>query len=131
MFTASSITNVDNGIACIAVGLKTKDPDLRAAAFSAATTALVCGVTEPALFGINLPHRTPLYSCIIGSFIGAGIAGFGRAVAYQFGGGGVFAFTSFLHSDLSNLAWFLVGQIIGAVVTFVATLILYRDKAEV
>ncbi len=129
-FTASSITNVDDGIACIAVGLKTKDPDLRAAAFSAATTALVCGVTEPALFGINLPHRTPLYGCMIGSFVGAGIAGFGRAVAYQFGGGGVFAFTSFLHSDFSNLTWFLAGQIIGAAVTFVATFILYRDKTE-
>ena len=48
------INNINQGAASLAVGLKTKDKSLKGTAISAATTAIIAGVSEPAMYGINL-----------------------------------------------------------------------------
>ncbi|WP_105150017.1 sucrose-specific PTS transporter subunit IIBC [Streptococcus suis] len=73
------------GAATVAVGVKTKNPKLKALAFPAALSAFL-GITEPAIFGVNLRFRKPfLLSLIAGAIGGAfasilGLAGNGMGV---------------------------------------------------
>lgn len=60
--------------AAFAVGIKTKDKDVRAEA-NAATLSACLGISEPAMYGINLPRKTPFYATIIASGIGGVVAG--------------------------------------------------------
>ena len=55
-FPALIISNIDQGIAALAVALKTKDSNLKSTGFSTAVTAVVAGVTEPAMYAINLKY---------------------------------------------------------------------------
>ena len=60
--------------AAFAIGIKTKDKDDRAEA-NAATLSACLGISEPAMYGINLPRKTPFYATIIASGIGGVVAG--------------------------------------------------------
>ena len=61
------------GAATVAVGVKTKNPKLKALSFSAALSAFL-GITEPAIFGVNLRYRKPFFLSLIGGAIGGGLA---------------------------------------------------------
>lgn len=56
------------GAAC-AVALKTKNKELRATGLSATVSALL-GITEPALYGVNLRMKKPFVSMLLGAFVG-------------------------------------------------------------
>lgn len=128
VITANVISNVDQGAACLAVAVRTKDKNLRATAISCAVTAIVGGVTEPAMFGVNFRLKKPIYGAMIGSLIGGLIAGLGKAVAYTFvGSGGIFAIPAYISTDLSNVIWLVAAMIIGMISTFIATFILYKE----
>ena len=61
------------GAATVAVGVKTKNPKLKALAFPAALSAFL-GITEPAIFGVNLRFRKPFFLSLIAGAIGGGLA---------------------------------------------------------
>lgn len=73
------------GAATVAVGVKTKNPKLKALAFPAALSAFL-GITEPAIFGVNLRFRKPFVLSLIAGAIGGafasilGLAGTGMGV---------------------------------------------------
>ena len=62
-------SNIAQGGAALAVALKTKNNDIKQLGFSSGFTA-VCGITEPALYGINLRFKTPLYAAMMGGGLG-------------------------------------------------------------
>ena len=61
------------GAATVAVGVKTKNPKLKALAFPAALSAFL-GITEPAIFGVNLRYRKPFFLSLIAGAMGGGLA---------------------------------------------------------
>ena len=61
------------GAATVAVAFKTKNPKLKALAFPAALSAFL-GITEPAIFGVNLRYRKPFFLSLIAGAIGGGLA---------------------------------------------------------
>ena len=61
------------GAATVAVGVKTKNPKLKTLAFPAALSAFL-GITEPAIFGVNLRFRKPFFLSLIAGAIGGGLA---------------------------------------------------------
>lgn len=73
------------GAATVAVGVKTKNPKLKALAFPAAFSAFL-GITEPAIFGVNLRFRKPFFLSLIAGAIGGafasilGLAGAGNGI---------------------------------------------------
>ncbi|MFI3117232.1 sucrose-specific PTS transporter subunit IIBC [Streptococcus suis] len=73
------------GAATVAVGVKTKNPKLKALAFPAALSAFL-GITEPAIFGVNLRFRKPFILSLVAGAIGGafasilGLAGTGMGV---------------------------------------------------
>lgn len=73
------------GAATVAVGMKTKNAKLKALAFPAALSAFL-GITEPAIFGVNLRFRKPFFLSLIAGAIGGafasilGLAGTGNGI---------------------------------------------------
>ena len=56
-------SNVAQGASAMAVGFKSKDTTIKQMASSAGLTGIF-GITEPALFGVNLRYKTPLYAAM-------------------------------------------------------------------
>jgi PTS system beta-glucosides-specific IIC component len=75
--------NLAEGAAAAAVACRTKSKAMRSTALSAAVSA-VLGVTEPALYGVNLRLKRPFVAMVIGSFVGGAIAGLVGLTAYTF-----------------------------------------------
>lgn len=69
--------------AALAVCLKSKDKKFRSLCLSAVVSACF-GVTEPAMFGVNLPLKKPMIAVCIGGGVGGAIAGFSGAQAMTF-----------------------------------------------
>lgn len=61
------------GAACLAVGLKTKNMKLKALALPSSLSAFL-GITEPAIFGVNLRYMKPFVMGLIGGAVGGFIA---------------------------------------------------------
>lgn len=72
------------GAATVAVGVKTKNKKLKALAFPAALSAFL-GITEPAIFGVNLRYRKPFFLSLIAGAIGGAIASLLHLAATGFG----------------------------------------------
>ena len=56
-------SNIAQGVAALVVAFRTKDIKLRQIASAGGITALM-GITEPALYGVNLPKRYPLVAAM-------------------------------------------------------------------
>lgn len=74
LFAIVSITMVGQGGAALAVAIKTKNDSLKSLGFAAAISAF-CGVTEPAIYGINLRYKKTFICANIGSAVGGFIIG--------------------------------------------------------
>jgi PTS system beta-glucosides-specific IIC component len=117
-------SNIAQGGAALAVALKTKNKDLKQLASSAGITA-VCGITEPAMYGVNLKLKKPLIAAMIGGGVSGlflGITGVGR---YTSGSPGLLALPGYIGTNgLRNITFAIIGSAIAFVVAFVATLIM-------
>ncbi|MFC6295885.1 glucose PTS transporter subunit IIA [Lactiplantibacillus daoliensis] len=80
-----SITMVAQGGAVLAVFLKSKDKKLKEISLAAAVSAF-CGVTEPALYGVNLKYKRVFVWASIGSAFGGLITGLLRVNNYALSG---------------------------------------------
>lgn len=74
IFPIASMANVAQGAAALAVFFKTRDAKLKGLAGAGGLSA-VFGITEPAIFGVNLRLRWPFYCAMVSAAIGsAGVA---------------------------------------------------------
>ena len=74
IFPVASMANVAQGAAALAVFFKTRDAKLKGLAGAGGVSA-VFGITEPAIFGVNLRLRWPFYCAMVSAAIGsAGVA---------------------------------------------------------
>jgi len=76
--------NLSLGGSSLAVAFKTKNPELRQTAFAAAASAIVAGISEPALYGVNLKYRMLFIFGCIGAALGGGITGLLQVKTYSF-----------------------------------------------
>lgn len=116
-------SNIAQGAATIAVAIKAKDKNLKQLAGSSGATALL-GITEPALYGVNLKLKTPLIASMIGGGIAGIYAGFTGLVRYAFVSPGLTALPVFIGENPMNIVHALITCVIAFVVTFVITWIL-------
>ena len=124
---ASLAHNISEGGACFAVAVKTKDTELRSAAISAGISAIF-GITEPALYGITLQKKRALSGVVIGSFVGGLVVGLAAVKAFVAMGPGLAGMAMFVDKENAmNIVWASVGFGVSVIISFIATLILYRD----
>lgn len=101
--------------AALGVFLRTKDMKLKGIAGSA-FPAGIFGITEPAIYGVNLPLRRPFILGCIGGALGSGIAGYFGTTQYSFGLPSIFTFTQIIPaSGVDDSVW---AGIIGTAVSF-------------
>ncbi|CUL14642.1 PTS beta-glucoside transporter subunit IIBCA [Listeria monocytogenes] len=119
--------------AVMAVMLKTRNQELRSLSITATISGFL-GITEPAIYGVNLPYKKPFIMACVGSAFGGAIAG--MSAAKMFGGfasGGIFGIPMFINPD--GIGWDFWGFLISLVVAFSLALILtyffgFKDKVE-
>lgn len=125
------IANMNQGAACLAVGVKSKNSDIKSTSISCAATAMLGGVLEPAMYGINLKYKTPMIAAVIGNFVGAAYAGIAHVYMRTFvTNGGIFGITAFMSNNKMDLINAIISILIGIVVTFLVTLVIFKEKKE-
>lgn len=125
------IANFCQSAASFAVGLKAKSKTTKPTAVSCGITAIAAGVTEPALFGISVRYKTPLIASMIGAFVGGCYIGITTVHKYVMGGSpGVFGLVTFIAENPMNLLNMLIGVAIAFIITFIFTLLLFKEAAS-
>ncbi|WP_295295168.1 beta-glucoside-specific PTS transporter subunit IIABC [uncultured Brachyspira sp.] len=112
-----------------AILLKTKNKKVKDVAFPSGISA-VFGITEPAIYGVILPLKTPfVVNCAVAGIVGAF---FGLFDLHKFfmGGLGVFAFPGMINPDgtHTNLIIYVIGALAAVILAFIITWIIYKDK---
>lgn len=120
-------SNIAQGGAALAVGIKTKDKTVKELAFSSGITA-VCGITEPALFGINMRFKTPLYASMIGGAVGGLFVGIFKVRRFASGSPGLMTLPVYIGEDgFSNLLFACLGALLAFVVAFIVSYFLFKE----
>ncbi|MDR1549548.1 MAG: beta-glucoside-specific PTS transporter subunit IIABC [Hungatella sp.] len=101
--------NFSQGGAALGVMLKTKSKDLKTVAASAAISASVCGITEPAIYGCNLRLKRPMIYAIICGAIGGAIMGIGGVYGDSFANNGVLTFATYAAFGMKTFIYYLIG----------------------
>ena len=112
--------NIGQGTATFIVGLLTKDKKEKQIATSAGITGLM-GVTEPALYGVNVPKKYPLVAGAIGAVFGGLFAGLTHTHRFATGSSGLPAVMMYIGDNTTK---FFINIIIALVITIVITAIL-------
>lgn len=120
------VSNIAQGVAAAVVAFKAKDQNMKSIAASSAITG-VMGITEPALYGVNLPLKTPLYSAMIGGGCAGLYAGITGIRAFASSSPGLAALPVFIGGEgMSNFINAIISVAIAIVVTAVAALVLVK-----
>ncbi len=114
------VSNLSQAGACFAVALKSKDKEMKSTAVSSGTTALF-GITEPALYGVTLPLKKPLY-CVMASGAIVGLfAGLTNMRTYSSATAGLTALPVYICDDFSNVRNAAIAMAASIVLSFVLT----------
>lgn len=121
----ATAANVAQGAAALAFSLKTRDRKQKSIALPASLSAFL-GITEPAIFGVNLRFFKPFIAGCIGGAAGGLISGLLHVGATAYGITGVFG----ILITTSNLVQYLLVMAVAFAVAFIVTMIIYRDKPK-
>ncbi|ECG8590169.1 PTS beta-glucoside transporter subunit EIIBCA [Salmonella enterica subsp. salamae] len=129
---AMLVINMAQGAACIGVGIKTKNSGLKQKSFAAGFTALFSGLTEPCMYGVNLPLKKPMLAACIASAITGGIAGAFKLSTHSFGIPSLIGMPVFIdHSNNFNLILACICAVIVVVLTILLTIFLgFEDPVD-
>ncbi|MDB1903021.1 PTS transporter subunit EIIC [Collinsella aerofaciens] len=118
--------------ACLAFALRSKDPGEKSLGFSCAITSL-CGITEPALYGIVLEHKKIIIASMISGAISAVIPAIFNTRTFVMTSSGIFSFPGYMNpsGDMSSLIGAILCNVVGFILTFVLVYIMYRPDADV
>ncbi|PPF87262.1 PTS beta-glucoside transporter subunit EIIBCA [Pseudoclavibacter sp. RFBJ3] len=126
--TASLAHNIAEAGASFAVAVRTRNQVLRATAVSAGFSALF-GVTEPALYGVTLQNRRALIAVLAGAITSGAYLGITLVDTFAIVSPGLASFSMFIDAlDPWNLIHALIGLVIGAAVSFIVGVVLWKDS---
>lgn len=128
IFVVASISNVAQGAAAAGVALTTKNKKIKGIASASAPSAFL-GITEPAMFGVNLALRWPFYIAIVSAGIGAMVASILNVKAIALGAAGYIGFPSISPTTGAGWAGFFGCLVLTTVIAFVASFI-WGKKVE-
>ncbi len=127
-------SNIAQGVAALVVGLRTSESKTKQLGLSTGVTALM-GITEPVLYGLNLPKKYPLISAMIGGGLGGLYAGVTHTHRFATGSSGIPAVLLYIGDDTMRFFWnIIIALLITAVSTAAITFILslkFEKRVEV
>ncbi|MER5760248.1 beta-glucoside-specific PTS transporter subunit IIABC [Streptomyces sp. NPDC002082] len=117
------------GAAVLAVMLRTRSKSLKKLAGPAAVSSFLAGITEPAVYGVNLRLKKPfVYACIAGA-VGGGIASAGGSASTAYIMPGLLSLSAYL--EVGSFALQLTGVAVAIALSFGLTMALgFKDIAE-
>lgn len=125
-------SNLAQGASCLAVFLKSKNKDLKQLSGAAAVSAFLAGVTEPAMYGITLKYKKPLYASMIAGGISGLYAGFVGLKCYVFATPAMLSIVQFINpAGGSNFVNALIVAGMTMAIAFILTWILgFEDPSN-
>ncbi|BCU83154.1 PTS system trehalose-specific EIIBC component [Polycladomyces abyssicola] len=121
-----ALSNISQGSAALAMMFVSKDEKVKGMSLVSTISAYL-GITEPAMFGINIRYRYPFYCGMIGSAIAAVVITSQHVKASSIGVGGLPGFLSIFPQYWGV---FFVGMAIALVVPFVLTTVWGKSKKK-
>lgn len=121
----ATAANVAQGAAALALALKTRNRKTKAIALPASLSAFL-GITEPAIFGVNIRYMKPFIAGCIGGALGGLTAGIFHVGASAYGITGVFGFLI----TTANIWQYALVILVSAAAAFGISWILYRDEEK-
>lgn len=117
--------------ATFGVAFKTKDKEMKKMAFPAAVSALLAGVTEPAMYGVTLKLKKPMVAACISGGIGGLIVGILQVKSYAFVTPSMTSLVQFISPDGGkNFLYAVIIFAVTLVLSFVLSFILTKGEAE-
>lgn len=117
--------------ATFGVFLKTKNKDMKGVSASAAITGLF-GITEPAIYGVNLRLKKPMICGCIAGAVGGAIGGAFHAVSWSYNMPGIATLPAYFKAGhltpfIGLVISIVVAFVLGAVLTYIVG---FEDEAE-
>ncbi|WP_105629901.1 PTS trehalose transporter subunit IIBC [Cronobacter malonaticus] len=121
-----ALSNIAQGSAVVGIIMTSRKHNEREISVPAAISAYL-GVTEPAMYGINMKYRFPMLCGMVGSSIAALLCGLSGVVANGIGVGGLPAILS-IQPDY----WQVYGMamLVAIIAPFILTAFLYKRKSR-
>jgi len=119
-----SAANVAQGAACFAVFVKTANPKKKSLALPSGLSSLL-GITEPAIYGVNLPALKPFIAAICGAAAGGAVASFTGLYSIAYGITGIFGYLI-----TANAVTYTIVIAVAFAVSFAVTAVLYSDDEK-
>lgn len=117
--------NLSLGGSSLAVAWRTKNPELRQTALAAAASAIVAGISEPALYGVAVRLKRPLIAALISGFVCGGVAGIAGLASHSMASPGLFTSVQFFDpTNPMSIVWVFGVMLLAVVLSFVLTLLL-------
>lgn len=127
IFPVASMANIAQGAAALAIFVLSKNEKQKSLASSASISALL-GITEPAIFGINLKLKFPFVCAMIASGIASVSLGIFHVLSVAMGPASVIGFISIAPK---SIPFFMIGVVISFILGFLLTFIYGKKKMEV
>lgn len=124
IFPIAAMNNISQGAAAFGALISTKDAKLKTVA-SASGISAVLGITEPAMFGVNLRLRYPFYAALIGTACAAAYITLYHTKAVALGAAGI---PGIISIGAQYLTPYIVGMAIAFAITFSLTLAFSRSR---
>ena len=125
--------NLSLGGVSLAVALKTKNSELRQTALAAASSALIAGTTEPALYGVAVRLKRPLIASLITGFVCGCLAGLAGLASRSMVSPSVLTVIQFIDpaNPTASILWIVGITLLSIVLSFVLTLVIgFEDIPE-
>lgn len=129
LIPAMLCSNTAQAGATFGVAFKTKDRELKQMAFPAGISALLAGVTEPAMYGVTLKLKKPMIAACIAGGIGGFVSGLVQLKGYAFATPCLTALVQFISPDGGNNFVFAVAVFaLSLILSFVLAFIMTKDE---
>ena len=127
-------SNIAQGGATFGVALKTKDEDTRSEGIACGISACVAGVTEPAMYGINLRFMKPMIGAVIAAGISGLFCGLTGVRGYVAGGSPSFlSLITFIGGEgnpMHGVIFGAIGGVMSLAIAAALSFILYKDPEK-
>ena len=128
-------SNLCQGGASLGVAVKTKDMETKSEGIACGISAIVAGVTEPAMYGINMRFMKPMIGAVAGAGVSGLLAGITGVKGYTMGGSpSIMSLITFIGGNdalgpFHSVIWGAICAVVGLAISFGVTLILFKDEA--
>lgn len=133
LLTTMFCSNLAQGGASLGVAMKTKNTDTRSEGIASGISAIIAGVTEPAMYGINLRYGKPMIAAVIGAGVSGLFCGLTQVVGYTMGGSpSLLTIITFIGGEdpMHGVIFGAIGAVITLALSFGISFVLFKDEAE-